>query len=350
MARSFYELSRSTQRARLRASAVRVAEVHGIRCDDLRLVQYEDNAVYRLAGRRRGHPESILYTLRISVRDGRSAAEQRSELDWMEALLAEEAVTVPVPVATPAGDKVVGLELAGCPEPVTAAVFEWIPGRASPPYSRPGAAGDIGAVTARLHEHAAGFRPPAGFVRPVWGHREVFTEGAALDGATARGRLTEDEQRVLQEVSAAVGARLPEPGSADWGVIHADLHRGNLLETDDGSTAVIDFDDCGWGFPMLDVATVLSSVLRTCADDRPAYEDFAERYLAGYRSVRALPAGAAQFDEFLVMRDLIILNFVLGSENAAVLGWGPQRARGILGLLRTYLETGEYAGHLDLLP
>ncbi|MER7708641.1 phosphotransferase [Kitasatospora sp. NPDC097605] len=350
MERSFYGLSRATQRARLRALAVRVAEIHDIRCDAVRLVQYEDNAVYRLAGRRSGHPQSALYTLRISVRDARSEAEQRSELDWMEAILSDKAVSVPVSVPTPAGDKVVGLELAGCPGPVTAVVFGWIPGRAAPSCARPRAAAELGAVTARLHEHSAGFRPPEGFVRPGWGHREVFAEGAALKSATARRRLTEYEYRLLQEVSATVGARLPEPGGADWGVIHADLHRGNLLETHDGSTAVIDFDDCGWGFPMLDVATVLSSVLRTCADDRPAYEDFTERYLAGYRSVRSLPAAAAQFDEFLVMRDMIILNFILGSENAAVLGWGPQRARGILALMRTYLKTGEYAGHLELLP
>ncbi|MFF4159203.1 phosphotransferase enzyme family protein [Streptomyces sp. NPDC001678] len=315
----------------------------------MRLVQYEDNAVYFVEGSSGKDPgETALYMLRISVRDGRSPAEQNSELDWMAALVADKAVTVPAPVATRSSGKVVTVEEPGWPEPATAVVFEWIPGRASPPYGRPRVAGELGAITARLHEHASGFRPPAGFVRPSWGHADVFENGAAMTDPTARDRLREDERRTLREVCAAVRERLPEQSAADWGVIHADLHRGNLVGTPDGTVAVIDFDDCGWGFYMLDVATVLSSVLRTCRKEPGAYDRFAEGYLDGYRSVRELPPAAARFDEFLVMRDMIILNFVLGSRNAAVLSWGPQRAQGILRLMQNYLKTGEYDGHLSL--
>jgi Ser/Thr protein kinase RdoA (MazF antagonist) len=111
---------------------------------------------------------------------------------------------------------------------------------------------------------------------------------------------------------------------------------------------VIDFDDSGWGYYMLDVATVLSSMLRTCLDDRAAYARFAEGFLDGYRSVRPLPPSARAFDEFLVMRDMIILNFLLGSRNEKVLGDAPERAAGILRLMRSYLDHGTYDGHVSL--
>ncbi len=349
MDRSFLELTRGTQRRWLRAVAFDVLRSYGMEVHRMRLLQYEDNAVYFVEGSRgQENGESSLYMLRISVRDGRGPAEQRSETDWLEALIADKAVKVPAPVPTGSSEKVVTLELPGWPEPVTSVLFEWIPGRASLPYTRAGVAEEVGALTARLHDHASAFRPADGFVRPSWGHEEIFAKGAALADPTARGRLTEDEYALLRDVGATVRERLPEPGPADWGLIHADLHRGNLVGTPDGDVAVIDFDDCGWGFFMLDVATVLSSVLRTTRGEPGGYERFADGYLRGYRSIRELPPAASRFDEFLVMRDMIILNFVLGSRNAAVLGWGPERARGILRLMRQYLKTGEYDGHLRL--
>ncbi|MCE0445425.1 hypothetical protein LT493_11575 [Streptomyces tricolor] len=48
------------------------------------------------------------------------------------------------------------------------------------------------------------------------------------------------------------------------------------------------------------------------------------------------------------MRDTIILNFILGSAKQAVMEWGPARAKGILGLMRNYLNTGRYPGYLNL--
>ncbi len=86
--------------------------------------------------------------------------------------------------------------------------------------------------------------------------------------------------------------RLPSPGPDDWGLIHADLHRGNVVRTPAGEPAVIDFDDSGWGYYLLDVATVLSSMPRTCLDDRTAFLRFAAGFLDGYRSVRPLPPSA----------------------------------------------------------
>jgi Ser/Thr protein kinase RdoA (MazF antagonist) len=336
----FTELPRQAQQRHLRGVADDVLARYGLDAPDVRLLQYEDNAVFLVESGDRRH------VLRMSVVDGRSPAAQASELAWMTALSDDEAVLVPAPVSTRAHENVVSMELAGWPEPVTSVLFEWVPGEPSPTYDRPNLAADLGRTTARLHEHAMAYRPAEGFVRPSWGHREIFAEGATLTDPLAATRLDPDDRAMLGRVSELVRERLPALDPDDWGLIHADLHRGNVVSTPSGGTAVIDFDDCGWGYYMLDVATVLSSILRTCLHDRAAYARFAAAYLDGYRSVRPLPPSAGAFNEFLVMRDMIILNFNLSSRNEKVLGTAPDRTAGILRLMRRYLDSGSYDGNV----
>ncbi len=163
--------------------------------------------------------------------------------------------------------------------------------------------------------------------------------------------LTSDPDDGLEgvEVIRAVGARirrtLPPTGS-DWGLIHADLHRENLIVTNGGTIAVIDFDDCGYGYYMLDIATVLSSVYRQVVDDPAAYRAFAGRYLDGYQQVRPLPQSFDRLDDFLIMRDMVIVNFVTHSKNPTVGAWGPGRVRGIVEQLRYYVDGELYGGAL----
>jgi Ser/Thr protein kinase RdoA (MazF antagonist) len=334
MTRSFVTLGRSAQLGRLRHQALSFAACYQLPVTRLRLLQYEDNAVYRL-----GTPVGE-YILRLSVQNGRSRREQCSETAWLRSLDRDSRLKVPR-----SAGPVLHEEIAGWPEPVTAARFEWISGRML--RGTPDTARRIGEVTALLHQNARCFQPDGEFERPRWGVPEVFDDGAALNNPLAEERLTAQEHAVLQDVSARLHERMPLASQMDWGMTHSDLHLGNLLKTDTGQIAVIDFDDCGWGYYALDIATALSSALRSMPPD--AYSKFVESYLDGYRSVCDLPPAVIRFDEFLVMRDMIILNFILGSSNEAVGSWGPLRVAGILELLRDYIRSGRYAGHLDCL-
>jgi Ser/Thr protein kinase RdoA (MazF antagonist) len=336
----FEKRSPAAQQLFLRSSAEQVLARYAVEDPDVRLLQFEDNAVYlvKSAGRR--------YVLRMSVIDGRSPVEQASELAWMEALAADGKVLVPAPERARDGQVVVSSVLPGSREPVTSVLFEWVPGEPAPHDFPPGLATALGRATAGLHRHASAYRPPPWFTRPVWGHDEVFAAGATLTSRVAATRLSDADLAMLAEVSDRVARRLPERSPVDWGLVHADLHRGNVVRTPTGVMAVIDFDDCGWGYFMLDVATVLSSVLRIYLDDRAAYARFTANYFVGYRSVRELPPSAAAIDEFLAMRDMIILNFMLGSRNENVQCYAAARTGGILRLMREYLRTGNYDGNV----
>ncbi|MFF2403444.1 phosphotransferase [Streptomyces goshikiensis] len=129
---------------------------------------------------------------------------------------------------------------------------------------------------------------------------------------------------VLRAVAERIHARGPIP-ERDRGLIHGDLHRENMLLTPNGSIAVIDFDDCGLGAYTLDIATVLSSIHRLCRNDSEAYADFAYRFLTAYEKIRPLPESMDRFEDFLLLRDTFIVNFVTSSTNTEVATWGPRR-------------------------
>ena len=60
--------------------------------------------------------------------------------------------------------------------------------------------------------------------------------------------------RALELVWATTGKLAQTPGS--FGLIHSDLHCENFL-FHNGVVRAIDFDDCGWGFHLYDLAVTL---------------------------------------------------------------------------------------------
>ncbi len=327
--RPFEALTHHGQARRLRHLAVAALRDYPIQAARIELLQYEDNAVYRVtttAGER--------FILRVGAAEGHGVAEQRAELRWLAALGHDTDLAVPTPVPTARGAPLTVVEGAGVPEPRPCVLFRWVPGRPPTGAVRPEVVARIGAVTAQLHRHAERFVAPPDFVRPSWGWERLFGASSALAGASLsareRGIVTATGARVREELDTlGTGTRV-------WGLTHADLHRGNVL-IDRGRVGVIDFDDCGWGYYLLDVATFLSS-LRRVESDTPTYAALRTAYMTGYVEVRALPALLdVHLRTFAVLRDMVIVNFILGSTNAQVQHWGPARVAGIMHDLERYL-------------
>ncbi len=70
---------------------------------------------------------------------------------------------------------------------------------------------------------------------------------------------------------------------ASYGLIHADLHVGNLLFEGD-QLNVIDFDDTAFGFFINDFASALAYQIA-----RPGYAEVRGAMIDGYASIRVLP-------------------------------------------------------------
>lgn len=309
----------------------------------LSVQQYEDNAVWRA-----DTGDGRSYVVRLSVRDGRTPDQQRAEMRWLHSLSTAGAVPVPAPVPTASGDHVVPVEVPWHDEACTLAALTWLPGTAEPPFRERGVTRAIGEVTARLHENSATV-PLADFDRPAWDGATVLERGHALTNPTARALLGADGVDLLRRITDQVMPVLARGPDLDRGRIHGDLHRENLLALPDGGIGMIDFDDCGTGHYLLDVATVLSSIHRLCRDDTAAYAGVAREFLSGYADVRALPADTSDLlDAYLVLRDGFILNFVTAAipVNDKVADWGLRRITGILADMHAYLDMAPYPGSI----
>ena len=214
--------------------------------------------------------------VRVCRPGGRSDAELDAELAWLAALARDTGLTVPVArfsarVATPQ-----------LPDGARCIAFGWVEGR--PCGSRPSRrlVADLGRVIGTLHRQARGFRPPPGFTRPVLDIRYLTWAGTWHAGQLARRSIDPAARHVLYEAVGRVQAVLARLGQdpAGYGLIHADLHLGNVLDHY-GQARPIDFDDAAWGHYALDLAIA--------ADDIP--EDLHQVLLDGYQTVRPLPPG-----------------------------------------------------------
>lgn len=270
-----------------------------------RLVKMRENIVFQV-----WLADGRVAALRLHRPGYQSEAAIRAELDWT-AGLAARGQRVPVPVAGRDGGWT--CQSGGR----VASVVGWLEGEAVGAAERPLAGGAaeqerlfhrIGALIGGLHAatDAVTFTGPlerprwdvAGLLgeAPFWGR---FWENPALsaDQAALLGRVRE---RARQDLEARLAA------GADFGLIHADVLRENMLETPDG-LALIDFDDSGYGFRLYDLGTALVQSL-----DEPHLPRLARALAAGYAGARGGPTpDLADLTLFVLLRCLASCGWIL---------------------------------------
>ena len=275
------------------------------------------------------------YALRLHRPGYRTAAQIESELAWIDALRDERVVPVPRAVPAPDGRRVI--ELPGS-RPRYAVLFEWLDGTA-PNLEAAGQFETLGAISARMHDHARRWGPPPAFARPRWDYDSTVGAqghwGRWQDGLG----VGPEERRQLDRAQARIAARLEAFGQAPhrFGLVHADIRLANLL-VDEATVRVIDFDDCGFSWFMYDFATAVSFI-----EDHPRVPELREAWLRGYRSVSELPAeDEGEIDTFVMLRRLLLVAWI-GSHHA----FAPEAARlgagftaGTCALAERYLSCG----------
>jgi Ser/Thr protein kinase RdoA (MazF antagonist) len=295
----FEILTNAGQLRRLRQLAATALSAYDLQDTRVTGLQHEDKTTFRVdfaAGER-----SVQRIQRPALRTIESV---RSEVMWLAALRRETDLVVPEPIPTRDGNLLTVISVAEIPEPRICVLFRWIDGRFLDAKLTPSHLERVGVFMASLQSHGSQFRPPEGFVR---GRLDNLTDKARLtaargasealvrqqidnpDDEMAASRLVsklcspEDGRHVatlirkLREVQQAVGQ-----GSETFGLIHGDLHQGNYL-FHQGQVRAIDFDDCGYGYYLYDMAVTLSEV--NWRESTPALRN---SFLAGYRSVHFL--------------------------------------------------------------
>jgi Ser/Thr protein kinase RdoA (MazF antagonist) len=282
----FSDMNRTAQFRRLTALACRALldyDVGDVSLSPLQLIQ---NATWRVRCRAGGQQ----YLLRIHTPRRHDTAAIRSELLWLEALRAEGDFLVPIPVQTRDGELLTTACANGVPEPRVCTLMTWLPGRLERRRRTPVILRKMGGLMARLHEHASRFCVPESFARPRWGHAELFHRGA--ETSAGWDRLTRRQRHLFETVAERSGPIMDRLGTGRdvFGLIHGDLIFSNVV-FHRGAPCPIDFDDCGFGYFLYDIAILLDRI-----EMQKDYGALRAALLEGYRQIRPL---AAHHEDYL---------------------------------------------------
>lgn len=279
----------------------------------VRLLNLSENATFALEA---GSGADLV--LRVHRVGYCSAQEIRSELAWITALRQDRVIETARPVPGRDGELVQRLESASGKPSRHAVAFERLGG------GEPGMLADavpwferLGELTAKMHGHAKGWRPPSDFLRKRWDLDAMIGPNGYWGPWRRAIGLEPSGTRVIEAALALVRRRLEAFGSGPerFGLVHADLRLANLL-TDGTHLRIIDFDDCGFSWFMYDFATAVSFIERD-----PQVPALLEAWILGYRRIAPLlPADVAEIPTFIMLRRILLCAWLASHSEVALAG------------------------------
>jgi len=292
--------ARRAQLARLRVLAEKAVRAYDLGPARLTLIQHEENTTYLVTAAK------DRFVLRIHRPPLRTAQTVSSELRWLQALAEGTSLAIPQPVPTADGALLVQASGPGLTGSRICVLFRWLPGRFLEVGLTPQHLRQVGRLAAHLQEHARAWSAPSDFRRPRLG---LITEGVRAGEAAGvlerqareEPTLIADPDRACVELETVVGPQGVRPvrelldrvlshraalgtGPAVYGLQHGDLHQENYL-FHHGTIGVIDFDDCGFGWYIDDLAVTASEI-----QGRPDTAELLDALIDGYGAPVDRPA------------------------------------------------------------
>jgi Ser/Thr protein kinase RdoA (MazF antagonist) len=262
---------------------------YGTEDASLQFIQYGENAIYRVDASGASERDNLVYlpnhyALRIHAMSDIDAVE--SELIWLEALKREVGLPVPAPICTMEGKLLTTVTTPGIPRGRVVSMLRWLDGQKIQKGLRPAHLFALGQVVAQMHTFSAGWQPPANFTRPTWDWDaqlggSLFEHSREALVASMPAQFQEPFEATSRQARQAMEALGKGPDA--FGLIHADLYPENVLFRT-GRAYPIDFEDCGYGYWMWDIAVALC----TWAWDSN-WERMRDAFQQGYAQYRTLP-------------------------------------------------------------
>lgn len=320
----------------MRAVAVEALAAFPISVGRVTLLEHGFNTTFRI-----DTTDGRKLAMRINVNSRRSPANIAAEVQWIDALARETDLIVAAPLRTTDGQLTTTVYSPDLGRDLNVTVFGWLYGKdlgEAPSLEKSRAAG---VVMAKLHVHAATWRPTNGaglslLDDPFWTFPDRLSAenlGIAGDDLAVIRTMVE---RSTETIARLFAVGVPQP-------IHTDLHNWNM-KWYRGRLSVFDFDDSGIGLPVQDLA--VGTYYR-----RPE-QAHVDALREGYASVRSLPdVSTDDFETLVAHRNLLLLNDLLVTTNAEHRRIIPNFTGNTVRKLRNFLDTGVYRHDLEgLLP
>lgn len=275
---------------------------------------------------------------------GRTAL--RSEMLWLRSLISEARLNVPEPVPAADGSLVVRVGAEGTQESRLCVLLRWVSGMNKTSALTSEDLFSVGSHVARLHQHSEHYAFPEGFRRPhAYDWERVFGQKSPL-WSKSEDVYSQSELKVFRNAAERIDRDLRELSKERdaFGLIHTDLTPENFV-FHNGEAYVIDFDSCGWGHYLYDLAVTLSAL--EAYGERSA--EMRAAFLEGYQRERLLPEGYQKYlGAFRAMRLVRRVSMVFDRGDPAGRPWGPKRFTKVLERIEKYMASDGGVKRMDL--
>lgn len=295
------------------------------------LLSHSENTVFRVEDATRARRA----VMRVHRAQYQTYNAIRSELDWMAALN-NEGLHTPQALRTIDGRRLYEVDSAQI-GPRIVAMFEWVEGGFPDEGNLAPSMQQLGELSARMHRQSRQWTRPDYFERMSWDTPDTVGDAARWGRWQDAPGLSKEQLATLTQARDLLCQRLSAFGAGPekFGLIHADLRLANLL-VDGEKTTIIDFDDCGFGWFLNDMASALSFIEHR-ADRRELMLAWAEGYA---RHQRLDERDLAEFPTFLLQRRMQLLAWMAShSETDLAKSLGLPWVAASADLAEEYLRT-----------
>ncbi|NHN89524.1 phosphotransferase enzyme family protein [Acetobacter conturbans] len=274
---------------------------------DWSLLSFSENAVYRI-----DTPQGEIFILRLHRPYYRSVSDIRSEITFIERLRKDDVLHTPAILTTQAGDT---LSCTGNGEREQHAVlFAYQAGRMPPEDRLPEEFHELGRISAQLHDYTSTHAELNNLQRPVWDVDIAIGEQAMWGCWRHTCNMTQKQTALLDAADRKVRTELEHYGQPlrRWGLLHGDMRLTNILRNGD-ETFIIDFDDCGFGWHMYELACACTFM--ECCE---GIEAITTSWLRGYQQLRPLSnADIRIVPTLLMLRRLLMVGWFTTHQHSA---------------------------------
>ncbi|WP_127531572.1 phosphotransferase enzyme family protein [Paenibacillus kobensis] len=234
-------------------AALNVLQYYNVEWNEIHFIQVSEHVTFRIQC---GEGDSFL----LRIHPGNKAhSEVSSELEWL-AHLRGKGLIVPEGVRNQSGEFITVTTMTDDADagPYYATLMRWIEGERLTKWAlTEDHIRTMAALMADLHGASVDFVPSSTFTRTVWGSESFNRDWVHLQQHYAHF-ITEKAFPLYTAAAAKVADQLQTvtTDAQNYGVIHADLHSGNIVFKDEQPFA-IDFGRSGFGYHIYDMAQTI---------------------------------------------------------------------------------------------
>jgi Ser/Thr protein kinase RdoA (MazF antagonist) len=274
-------------------------EFYALSVTDVSLINNDYNATFKIETN-----DGDKYALRVNINSPRNVANLKAEVAWANFLANDARVKVPHPISSAKDEYFCTFQHGDQGVEFKSVLYSWLDGEELGDEPTAEQLRSLGAAMATLHVSSKDFELPADaalpdYKDPMWETEDFLLSSKSVLDPDAKSLIAQALEVIKSEIDSLYREHEQQ-------IIHADLHGWNVM-WHNGEIAVFDFDDCGFGLPVQDLATAIY-YLDTPEQDAALKE--------GYESVAELPRYTeSQMQMFMIQRRIILLNFLFESSN-----------------------------------